>query len=219
MRKINRIFTQSDSDSFVAHMCARAECDLRGPETWERDLLAALAWIAQETHVVHTWSPERLRENVSITLPAIPGLWDRPRVLLAPAAAADPVSQAAVIAHECQHVYQLRHRYVDSLWPAPLAYIYLYGTSDEARAASEAEASGCDVAVDAWLTGRDPNAIASERLASLEGAGYGHLGVGDLKLAADLMRSYAATVGSGISPPMRSAHEAMDWLKNNGLFS
>lgn len=213
------MITRDQASALAEHLASVAGAELRGPDVWERDVLAALAWIASKTHLAPTWDPQTLRTSVSVTLPAIPGLWDRPRILLSPAAIADPVSHAATVAHECQHVHQLRGRYTDGIWPAPIAYVYLYGASKEARAAAEADAAGCDVAVRAWLTGEDPREIAAERLRTLEGDGYGHLEAGDLALGADILRSHAASVAAGITPPLRAARDARAWLVAAGVLS
>lgn len=119
-----------------------------------------------------------------------------PVVVLSPAAVADPITEACVMAHEWCHVRQIAD--------GRIASVVDY-TSGELRARAEADATACALWLRYVLTGALPDEAPT--LGDLY-----HLDAGDHELARGVMRSHLATIRAGLVPPLDVCVCLAQWL-------
>jgi len=138
-------------------------------------------------------SLDDLSQRVSVTV-ATPL---DPVIVLSPSAVADPITEAATLAHEWCHVRQVADGRVASI----VDY-----ASGELRARAEADATACALWLRFVLTGTLPDEAPT--LGDLY-----HLDAGDHELARGVMRSHLATIRAGLVPPLDVCVRLARWLR------
>ncbi len=121
-----------------------------------------------------------------------------PVIVLSPAAVADPVTEAATLAHEWCHVAQVAHA-------GRVQSVVDYLGSGELRAQRVADAAAAGVWMRYVLTGALPDDAPS--LADLY-----RLDAGDAALARSIIASHLATIRAGVCPPLDVCVRLAQWL-------
>lgn len=139
-------------------------------------------------------SLDDLSQRVSVTI-ATPL---DPVIVLSPAAVADPVTEAATLAHEWCHVAQIAHA-------GRAQSVVDYLGSDELRAQREADAAAAGLWMRYVLTGDLP--ADAPTLGDLY-----HLDAGDAAMARAIIASHLATIRAGVCPPLDVCVRLSQWI-------
>lgn len=192
------------------HLTRSQRIDFAPPGDLRRYVMAAgsqvLHWFGMGTgEFLH------MLNDVSFTLPPIPGLWANPVVLMSPKLVGSPIDDMETATHEGTHGRDLGNLYRDAgPLPAEVNYCYLYAKEKEARARCEGKAYVSGLFAKYRLTGR---IFAPADITDRMHAIYA-LGDKDLSLVDDMTRSDIQSIGRAEAPPHFMALEFGSWAED-----
>ncbi len=197
------------NDAWRAHLTRAHHITFAPPDDVRRYAIAAgsqiLRWFG-----LKTGDFQHMLEDVSFTLPTIPGLWDNPVVLRSKRSAENPLDDLETTTHEATHGRDLRELYKDAgPLPAEVNYGWLYAAEKDARARCEGKA---------YVAGFYARMrVSGKRFAQGDASGRMHRiymldGEGDLDMVDDHSRSDLASIHATGLPPHFMAVEFGGWI-------
>ncbi len=198
------------AQSWREHITRGGDVTFAEKDDKRRLVLAAgsqiLRWFGLKTGEFQT-----MLDDVSFTLPPVPGLWAKPVVLMASRLEDSPLDDIETATHEWTHGRDLRRLYKDAgPLPAEVNYAILYGTELEARARCEGKA---------YVAGLYAKSRLSRRpFAPSEVSGRMHrlymLGQAQFELVDDMTRSDVESIARAGAPPHHTAIEFGGWIED-----
>lgn len=198
------------AQSWREHLTRTGDVVFAEKDDKRRLVLAAgsqiLRWFGLDTGAFQT-----MLDDVSYTLPPIPGLWDKPVVLMASRLEETPLDDIETAVHEWTHGRDLRRLYKNAgPLPAEVNYCVLYGTDLEARARCEGKAYVAGLYAKSRLA-RKPFGVSDV-------SGRMHriymLGEDNFTLVDDMTRSDVESIARAGAPPHYTAIEFGGWIED-----